>query len=764
MRRPPLLGPTAAASLTAALFCPLAPSQSDPAPDAAVPPRVRSLTTSPASDRVFLDAPGDGSIWARGHNWKAQFTGHGATFVPCFGSDSPRNFPITFSLEQVRAGTTTLALDLAGDPVAGPGNAVTLPRGALAEVYLLQPGQMEQTFVFPARQGHGDLSVRLRVQTELSAEPDPLGGFRFGNAFGQVRYGTALAYDARGQRTPVASTLRDGVLELTVPAAFHDRAAFPLTIDPLILTFSVSGAVSSLPCIGPDAAVLGTFTGVQAVVFEEVYSATDHDIYVRYFDLAGTPVGGQYIDATTQNWIAPRIASHRGASQFLVVATRGPGNGSTTIWGRQVNYSGAAFVMGSQFGLHGFGSGKNPDVGGDPNPSPPLPGNFCVTWEGQNNGEIYFNIVRTNGTLLWANGAWLDPGTEFCSRPRIGKSCGMGALNTRQWVIVWQKRYSPTDEDIFGTLIGHSGTVDVLEFQIDYSGFNDTNPAVSSKADLIDGHERFLVAWQRDIPGGPFNPPQSDVMGSLWSGTTPLSGTINLTSLLQASTFANQTNPCVDTDGCRFAVGYSQWSALTSQDVVPYLATVHALPGGGLGYTELPVMVNAYAGPDDHMRISSHRNGGSFTDRYVAAWDTASITNSQIYVNAALYDGHVGLGPTSYFNHALPGCGSLTLNASGLPAQAQTFSLTLTGAQGLPFLMIGPYLATPLQICPACTLGVDQTAATVLYTTSYTVTVPCNSMLIAYQFACQGIDIFAPGGCSAPIAYTLSNEILVTLL
>lgn len=52
----------------------------------------------------------------------------------------------------------------------------------------------------------------------------------------------------------------------------------------------------------------------------------------------------------------------------------------------------------------------------------------------------------------------------------------------------------------------------------------------------------------------------------------------------------------------------------------------------------------------------------------------------------------------------------------------------------------------------------------VVGTSSLPVTVPQNAGLIASQFAAQGLDLFAPGGCTSPFTFTLGNALVVTIL
>ncbi len=729
---------------------------------------ISPLPPAAAAARPFVDVAADGTVWARGQDFKASFGVDGTAFIPFLGSDAPRNFPLHLRLDQIVAGATEVALSPAATPRAHD-SRVDFDRGTVVETWLLAKDHAEQRFVFPAAVGVGALQVRMQVATELAVASDSEGGFTFANERGGVRYGRAIAFDAHQRRVDVASACDGQSLLLTVPAEFVATATFPLTIDPVLMTFVFTVSTGSNPDeTNTDCAYVGTYNGLYASVHEELYSQTDHDVAVVTVDRDGNNVTRSYVDFTTDYWATPAIASHRGASQFLVVAAKGlPTANIRLIWGRTMTWNGATTLNASaQFPIHQLGTGKNPDVGGNPNPSPSAPSGYCVTWDGTSDGELYYNLVRTDSSLLWPNAIRLDPGSEFVSNPAISKSCGLGALASQEWLIVWQKRYSPTDEDIHGTRIGVDGAVRTLDFLIDFSSLNDTNPEVSSLTDTTGaGAERFAVVYQRDFPSTPLSPGHTDIIGQLFATTASVTGPVNLTALLGGSIFDNHYDACIDTDGQRFAIGFTQWGSIFSPNTEPYLATLH-IANDAFAVTSLPELVNGYLGHDEHMHITSERSGGTFTPRYMASLHTEHTPTPPSGAGGvgAFYFGHISLSSASYFNHSLPGCGSITLTPSGLPALASVFQLDISGHQGIPFLLFGDWLAAPVNVCPSCVLGVDPGTATVLNTTSVSVFVPPQTNLIGLQVGAQALDLLAPGGCTSPLDFTLSDMLLITLL
>ncbi|MEM7201709.1 MAG: hypothetical protein AAF628_15680, partial [Planctomycetota bacterium] len=137
------------------------------------------------------------------------------------------------------AGAASLGADaLASPAIAGP-DRVVYRRSDVREEYQVRDDGIEQSFVFDALPpGHGDLVVALRVSTDLV--PDVAGTpvdelvLRPGDGPGGVRIGAVTGIDAHGARAAGRMLYANGVLELSLPAAFVDRAALPLVLDPLI--------------------------------------------------------------------------------------------------------------------------------------------------------------------------------------------------------------------------------------------------------------------------------------------------------------------------------------------------------------------------------------------------------------------------------------------------------------------------------------------------------------------------------------------------
>jgi hypothetical protein len=238
------------------------------------------------------------------------------------------------------------------------GDRVSIPRGSLVETYELALDSMEQTFVLAARPA-GDLRVVVDVESELAAS-ETEHGLELAGEHGRVRYGRASGKDANGALVPLSTHFETGKVVIDVPESVLASARFPFTIDPIVSTFVIDD--TTFDDLAPDVAY-DFATNRWAVVYEEVFSATDGDCYIQLLNSSGVGISADYIDFTGEDWRAPKIANLRSAGQFLVVSSVGGVAATFTrvIRGRTCNASNNA--LGTLFNISGTESGDklNPD-------------------------------------------------------------------------------------------------------------------------------------------------------------------------------------------------------------------------------------------------------------------------------------------------------------------------------------------------------------------------------------------------------------------
>ncbi|MBK7643126.1 MAG: hypothetical protein IPJ19_08745 [Planctomycetes bacterium] len=422
-----------------------------------------ALDTASASyraphDQLYISAQEDGSPQVRGRAYKAEFRADSATYIPFCGSQAPQNHPLAFRIESLTAGNEAIAF--ASDAVAGlEAQTVRYSRGGVTEVYELGLDSVEQKFVFDSIPASGDLVVRLSVQTQMSASLEN-GAIRFTSADGSVSYGAATVLDSNGASAPVETKFDGGTIELRVSASFLETAVLPITIDPVILTFGVTWTTEPVDSFAP--AVAWDETNLRlCVAYEEVFSATDHDVVGSFVAADGSFIQAGYLDALLGDyWANPDVANNNQSSNFYLVAQVGdPSGGARTIHGRTLDANtGALGVDRLVSTADQTGEKINPSVGGDPYAAGST--YFTVVWQriflAGTDDDIHYRLVTPAGVLQAGGTQLLDDSAGTLDRnPRISKSCeGNGTHH-----VVWARWISSTDRDVFAAELAYDGTI-----------------------------------------------------------------------------------------------------------------------------------------------------------------------------------------------------------------------------------------------------------------------------------------------------------------
>jgi hypothetical protein len=267
-----------------------------------------------------------GAAWAAGPDYKVCFADGQVTFHPVLGKDAPRNLPVTWTTTEVLAGGMPV-LNVGGARRRSPSMTGAFERrlGGMTEAWNVREDGVEQTFVFAAPLGSGDLVVRGRLDSELVA--DPLlparhGELEFRDENGRtvVRYGKAHAFDAAGRWLDLETAFDGSEVELRVPEAWLADATWPVTIDPLLSASTI--AVSSYAISAVRMAVDDESREFLICVTRAV-SASDHDGYVYITSDAlgaGTLVLVDQSTAYDTRVVAPAYVG--GADSWVIVLER----------------------------------------------------------------------------------------------------------------------------------------------------------------------------------------------------------------------------------------------------------------------------------------------------------------------------------------------------------------------------------------------------------------------------------------------------------
>ena len=656
---------------------------------------LRAASRQPMPPQVLFDRTQDGDVWAVGHAWKARFDGRGFDFIPFFGSQAPRNFPLRVELDRVTVGGQALPLT-AGVPERVDRSIRTV-RGGLTEVVATTLRAVEQAWVFDTLPNRGDIEVAVRFTGDFATEADA-DGLRFVNEHGSFTYDQAIAIDAGGARLALPITWMGTAARIVVPAVFVAEARLPLVLDPLLGTVTGIGGPTTQLQRDPDVATLQN-PDRTCVVWEREWSATDHDIWAQLYDGAMSAVGSSFaIDATTLDWREPAVAGNEFSLSFLAVGQVRAGN-TFYIAGRRI--AGTSGVIGPQFdiergGLVGHFPGNNyrPDVGGDFFPS--TQAYWCVVWQHETTGsddDIVFKLVRQDGTLTAPTFLTYADGQD--SNPCIAKQCGVPA----RWFVAYQSTYTspPFDQDIKGAFITWDGFLTGTPFNVATSLANDTLPATSSPI-RAGASDRWLVAYENDAAGA------RDILCSVFDANGVWHAGVNLNALEQGGAYQayDQQRPDCDSDGVRFVVGYTEPYG-GSADFETRVSTLAYLIGTATLTIQDERRGLGVSTDDEYgTRICSRHSGGGVSDAQFMVVD-ANWTDNAI----DLYD-YGGWQSGAQFSVVPTACGPLSITYSGSTQVGSTLTFTVPhGAlSGTVFGDPGSVPLLPFFGCN-CTLGVS---------------------------------------------------------
>lgn len=612
--------------------------------------------------KMYYDAPGDGSIWARGAHFKASFDETGATYYPLFDSNQPRHYPIALSPDAVTLDGQSVAFERSATATRTE-NTIAIDRGAFVETYELAPDSIEQTFVFRSLPRNGDLVVHVPLASELTAIHGA-DGIELYSDLGHVRYGRAIAIDAAGRRSDAATALEDGSISIRVDRNFLATAALPLVIDPVVSTFPLDD--TSYNDFFPDVAYDAT-TQRWVCVYNEQAAAGDLDVYYEMCNAAGSSMWGNYVNVNNASWADPKVANLRSATQFLCVAAVN-GSGSREIRGRTIEADIAA--MSNEFFISNgseTGAKMNPSVGGDPYPNGPA--YYCVAYEREfdtfSDYDILVHLVGADTTVFATNYLSNSGGTrdEF---PSVSKSNGGST-----WMISWE-RHGSSDSTIWGGRVRFDGATLSTPFQI--TAFD--NDIYSSASSPLFGSQRTMVAYMRDFGT------DWDIVVSLLDGATVVQE-MNLSTAESTWFLKDQGQPSVDSDGQHFLVAYHEQWEPNSSDYDVFASDVR-LVGNTLGLAQTHMTLAFSTAFEGIVRIAAAGASNGPNKRFLASFDKV-VSSTNVDILGALVDTQEG-GTWSFFCKGDGSGGACPCGNSGLPnhgcgnsVHSEGAALTLSG-------------------------------------------------------------------------------------
>lgn len=285
--------------------------------------------------------PGDaGTLEVSTGDYRLTFQGSGFTYRPATAAAS-----LTIGTQSLTRGGQHIGSDVGAWTATGDMAARDLAP-AVREQVTARSGAVEWDVVLASRPaGHGDLVVRAGVDGVVG-EPEVLAGGRTLRLTlvdgATVDVGETVVVDASGNVLHRAlPTVDHGRVELVVPDAVLEHAAYPITIDPTVssgLLVSPPSNLANQPSIA--------FDGEDYLVAWSEYDGSNFEIRAAQVNGAGTivqPIGFLSTQGDSRDDQRPAVAWN--GTRFLVTWEHTFATGDIDVDGRIVNRAG--FPIGS---------------------------------------------------------------------------------------------------------------------------------------------------------------------------------------------------------------------------------------------------------------------------------------------------------------------------------------------------------------------------------------------------------------------------------
>ena len=693
----------------------------------------------------------DGQLLAIGGGIEAAFEPGQVVITPLLGSAAPHNMPLTLRLDSVLRGDRATAEIAPGRRPTRRGNQVEYAHDlGVLERYTSRPDGVKQSVLIEQPLGgSGDLVVRYAITTELDcAHADEARQLEFSAGdLGGVHVGSVLGIDARGAR--VEGHLRyDGEhLDLVLPGAFVDEAAYPIDVDPLL--GGQIGTGRSFSDNEMDIAYDLT-NDVYGVVYQGEASATDRDLYMQLISGAGARQGGPIlITSNAHRSELAKVANCNQLDQFLVV-WQDNGTGDFDVLCCTVDpLTGARSSIVPVASTTGVDE-TNPDIGGDSTPAGVTPQGICVWDEGTNIRSAVLQIQ--SGTPVVTNVGVVANGQDV-DYPVITKDGGAA----RRHFIAFRAPNNTVVAvaiDATGTLVGAPLLLAV------------NNAAPYGRLDIDGNGEHFTVVMEELEPGSTTDHDIRAVHGN-WNA-----GSLNFVdgSIIEGDRGFDESRPCIALMSSKYAAAWIDVNANASDIEATNLPLDSASLRCGnevtVGGTSRFVLVN----PAIVSRLSGGDTGsdvGLLSNRLNDTSNGNAVLHSRIYT--VFGNGSI---------RVLPGTGACSNGAqTGINGPCavgnQNFAITLTGADPgatLAFLGVDIQLRTPVPVCGAGCGGVvlpDASArlVPVAGAAELGLPIPCDPALSGARLYAQWLILGTPqaGSCTLAPGLRPSDAVELTI-
>jgi len=403
----------------------------------------------------------------------------------------------------------------------------------LTERVTARAGALDWDYLVERHPAGGALTIDARVSSAGAAVASGAGStraWRFPAGAGRsVTVGSLVVRDARDRELYTGlPTYARGRLALTVPARVLYRAAYPLTIDPVITPeYPVSDPVNGSLRGSQNEAAVG-FDGTNyLVVWADSRSSGATDIYGARVSPAGTvlDVAGIAISTAPGAQQSPAVAFD--GTNYLVGWQDNRTDSDYEVYAARVSRAGAVLDPGGIGVSTGHFDGA-PKLAFDGT-------NYLLAWtDGRSSSfDVYGARVSRAGTVL-------DPGGIAISTATSDQQPEALAFDGSNYLVVWRDRRSGTNSDIYAARVSPAGNVlDPAGIPISTAPNDQLFPTVA-----FDG-TNSLVAWHDYRSGS----------GDIYGARVSRGGTVlDPTGIPISTATGTQIYPAAAFDGTRYLV------------------------------------------------------------------------------------------------------------------------------------------------------------------------------------------------------------------
>jgi hypothetical protein len=707
-----------------------------------------------------LETRGD-QLYGGGADYKASFDAQGFTYVPALGRAVEHEQSLRFALRSAgREQGPGLALEF-GAAVQADALVARYDRGALVERYELRPDGVEQSFVIhSAPAGDGDLVVRGALTSTLPLRSNSTELLRFGaHDTGGVSVGAVTGIDAQGRRVRGSLVYAGDELELRLPDAFVDQAAFPVVVDPLFGTeFGVSGGASddSNPDVANEAS-----NNTYIVTWQRDFAATSSEIRAQRVQTDGNLIGGTIFVSSGGYNSHPSIAGNT-LTNGMLIAWQTAGNvfGPYNVVCRNVDSNSGVISAATLALASDPGNEIEPAVGGEAIKLIALDKQeVIVVWALEGSGikgaQVRIPTAAGNPSVVSTFTVATNTPTEYNVHPVITKHGADEGVH----LVVWERRpdllIGPAD--LHAQMVSRYGQLIGPPAVVADTAFDERDAAVDSMPDGA----AFVIAYEREESDGLGHDIYARSLlpsnGVLLQGAGP--------AIVEADLGDEESDPTVACPGAKAWIAYCDQSAagafLTTNIVVEAFDAKKLtqceslLFAQSVGIAHKPALSYVYA----------TLLGGVQSLLTWGVLDQAPPFSGDIQAQILLTN--AGTGTTVNIGGGCGGGG--TLVGQGTPdIGSGLFQLNCTGIDPLAFKAILNFnVPTPPLTCGTCAwipffIPIGQTIQSP-GAAAFLTPIPCDPALLGAQLDAQFTSFLTSSSpCSLFSNVSLSNRLRIT--